>query len=59
MKTKTSYYFPCSDWLSLYHKGETLLRKLTPTEKEEVYRGEKVPDNMVSHCYNGEAYCKE
>ena len=42
MKTKTSYYFPCSDWLSLYHKGETLLRKLTPTEKEEVYRGESV-----------------
>ncbi|XP_067939796.1 lipoxygenase homology domain-containing protein 1-like [Watersipora subatra] len=38
MKTGKSYYFPCSDWLSLYHKGETLARKLTPAENKEVSR---------------------
>lgn len=46
MKTKAKYYFPCSDWLSLYHKGETLVRKLTPMEKEEVFRGKK--NNLIS-----------
>lgn len=38
MKMKQTYYFPCSDWLSLYHEGETLVRQFQAAEKEVLQR---------------------
>ncbi|KAF6021928.1 hypothetical protein EB796_019775 [Bugula neritina] len=53
MKTKKYYYFPCSDWLSLYHDKESLGRKLVPAEEEKLFRVLlKLVYNNTAHIFN-------